>query len=127
MKDSNITIQELKGEVKKFIDERDWNKFHNPKELATSINLESSELVELFLWKKHEELQDYMGDDEFIIKIKEELADIIINCLSFSNQMEIDLSEAVMKKLELNKVKYPINVVKGRAYKHTKKGELKKL
>jgi len=113
MAKDNITLEQLKGLVKQFIDERDWQKYHNPKNLAMSISIEAAELMEFFQWLTMEEsilLKDNKAKFE---KIKEEVADIIIYCLSIGNVLDIDLSKAILDKIEKNKSKYPISKYKG--------------
>ncbi len=109
-----MTIEELKKEFVKFRDERDWKKFHNPKDLAVSISLEASELLELFQWKSEKEINSVPKE-----KIEEELADILLYCLSMSDILNIDLKNATLEKLEKNRKKYPAEKVKGKAHKYT--------
>ena len=94
----------------KFRDERNWKQFHNPKDLAIAIQLEASELLEEFLWKTSEE-----GN---VDKIKDELADVISYILLFARHYEINLEEIVLKKIEKNKLKYPVEKSKDNAKKY---------
>lgn len=109
-----MTIEELKQQSAKFRDERDWKKFHNPKDLAISIALEASELLELFQWKPKEE-----WDNVPKARVEEELADVLIYCLLMSDILNIDLAEAVRAKIKKNGEKYPADKVKGRSDKYT--------
>ena len=93
----------LYDKIIKFRDERNWSQFHNPKDLAISISLEASELLELFQWKKSEETIE-----KNLNKVKDELADIIIYCALMADKTNIDLEEAIEQKLEKNKEKYPV-------------------
>lgn len=95
----------------KFRDERDWAQFHNAKDLAVALNIESSELLELFLWKSADE-----ADQE---RIKEELADVLAFALLIANKYEFDVREMVLSKLEKNALKYPVSKSKGNAKKYT--------
>jgi len=103
-------IKELTEEIIKFRNERDWEQFHNPKDLALAISIEAGELLELFLWKKAED-----ADKE---KVKEEIADIMIYALLLSEKYGFDVREIVMEKIENNKLKYPVGKVKGSAEKY---------
>ena len=96
-----VELEELASEVKEFRDERGWEKFHTPKELAVSISLESSELLELFQWKDCS-LKDV--DEE---QLRYEMEDVMIYLLSLSEITGIDLEEAVKEKLDKNRKKYP--------------------
>lgn len=91
-----------------FRDERDWKKYHKEKDLAISISLEASELLENFQWKSSEE-----AIAETKQNIKEEMADIYIYLVQLADKMEIDLEEEVEKKLVKNALKYPVNKERG--------------
>ncbi len=107
MKDQNTTIQEIKERVAKFVDERDWNKFHSPKNLAMSISIEASELMEIFQWLTPEEAWNINNTDE-AIHLREELSDVIIYCISLANQLGIDISSSIEDKMRKNAIKYPV-------------------
>ena len=108
--DEKTAIQEVKDKVRAFVHERDWEKYHKPKDLAVSICLEAAELLELFQWKSENEIRDLCKNSKrFMERIEEEIADILIYALSFSNALEIDITTAVNKKLKINEEKYPIS------------------
>lgn len=100
--------------VKKFRDDRNWKQFHNPKDLAISINLEASELLEIFQWS---------GDDlycaEKMDRIKEELADTINYCILLADACGINIDSAIREKVEKNAVKYPVEKAFGCKDKYT--------
>ncbi|MBL7912252.1 MAG: nucleotide pyrophosphohydrolase [Bacteroidia bacterium] len=106
MKDTEEIIKELV----KFRNERDWEQFHNPKDLALAINIEAGELLELFLWKKAEEANKE--------KIKEELADIFSFAFLLADKYGFDVKEIVLEKIKLNGEKYPVEKAKGTAKKY---------
>jgi NTP pyrophosphatase (non-canonical NTP hydrolase) len=112
--DEDTLIVDLKKSVSEFVNERDWEKFHNPKDLAISLSIESGELLELFQWKNQDEID--IKKDEVADKVKEELADVVIYALSLANATNIDISEAVLGKIKKNEGKYPINEWKGKAW-----------
>ena len=111
MSDKLTQIQQLKDKVRGFVDERDWNKYHHPKELAISISIEAAELLEIFQWDEKVDVQKIKGDEKTMSKLKEEIADVMMYILCLSNQLDIDLSEAVMVKLDRNRAKYDKNTV----------------
>lgn len=113
MRDDKATIESLKTGVRKFISSREWEKYHNPKDLAISLSLESAELMEIFQWMDEEEMQEQMAT--LMGRIEEELADIAIYVLSFCSTLDIDLSEIVTEKLKKNEEKYPVDLYKGKA------------
>ncbi len=117
--DGEATTYYLKQLVQDFIDERDWAKYHNPKDLAISIAIEAAELMELFQWMGEKEAQAVPNKPEGFARLEEELADIVILCLSLANVSSIDLARAVAGKLEKNRDRYPVHLVKGNYRKYT--------
>jgi NTP pyrophosphatase (non-canonical NTP hydrolase) len=103
-------MEEIIETLIKFRNERDWEQFHNPKDLALAINVEAGELLELFLWKHPEE-----ADTE---KVKEELADIFAFAFLLANKYNFDVKEIVLEKIKKNAEKYPIDKAKGTAKKY---------
>lgn len=116
--DTNTTIKTLTLQVRQFLRERDWEKYHNPKDLAESICIEATELLQLFQWIKPEESKQFKNDPSKVQRIEEELADVVIYCLSMANTLGIDLTRATFDKIEQNKKKYPIHLYKGKAHFH---------
>jgi len=106
MTDIEIIIQELI----EFRNDRDWEQFHNPKDLAIAINIESSELLELFLWKSSKEAE--------IVKVKEELADVFAYAFLLADKYKLDVKQIVLDKIKLNSKKYPVEKAKGTAKKY---------
>lgn len=105
--DGRITVQELKEQVSRFRDERDWLKYDRPKDLAISISVEAAELLEHFQWKTDEQVSEALRDETKLNEVTNEFADIIIFCLGLSDVLRVDVSEAVEKKLRKNSEKYP--------------------
>ncbi|MHA1942007.1 MAG: nucleotide pyrophosphohydrolase [Candidatus Hodarchaeales archaeon] len=101
--------------VAEFVEERAWTKFHNPKNLAMSIAIESAEIMELFQWLTVEESIEYVSSNEKVKReLSSELSDVIIYCLSMSKVCDIDISKAIRRKLNENKLRFPIEIVSGR-------------
>lgn len=117
--DTDTPIIEIKQWIKEFDEQRDWDQYHHPKELAISITLEAAELLEHFQWKENQSLESIKSDNKIMKSLKNELADIIIYSLNFANQLDIDVSNAVKSKLEENNKKYPIEKAKGLNKKYT--------
>lgn len=107
MTDQITNIQQLKDKVAKFVAERNWNQFHNPKNLSMSIAIEASELMEIFQWMSMEESWDINNSSEST-HLREELSDVIIYCLSLANQLDIDVATAIEDKIKKNGIKYPL-------------------
>ncbi|KIH70674.1 MazG-like family protein [Salinicoccus roseus] len=95
-------MDELIKEINKFRDERNWRQYHNPKDLSLSLSLEASELLENFQWLSAEE-----GAEKNRQNIEEELADVFIYGLMMADDLGIDMEEAILRKLEKNREKYP--------------------
>lgn len=111
------TLENLKKEVEDFIRERNWEKYHTPKNIAESISIEASELLEEFQWKSPEEIEKLLKDPKKKKSIEEEVADVMIYCLSLANRIDIDVSTAILDKLESNRQKYPKEEFDGEFYK----------
>lgn len=97
-------MEHLITEINKFRDERNWREYHNSKDLALSLSLEASELLENFQWKSAED-----GVKQHRQNIEEELADVFIYGLMMADDLDIDMDEAIMSKLKKNETKYPKN------------------
>ena len=106
--------KKLIEEIIKFRDDRNWKQFHNPKDLAISISLEASELLENFQWSSPEEAISKKKD-----KIADELADVLMYCVLIADVTQLDIEEIMMKKLEKNKIKYPVEKAYGKKEKYT--------
>jgi NTP pyrophosphatase (non-canonical NTP hydrolase) len=104
-------IKEITNSLVQFRNERDWEQFHNSKDLALALNIEASELLELFLWKSAEEANKD--------KIKEELADVFAYAFLIAEKYELDVKQIVLDKIKINALKYPIDKSKGTAKKYT--------
>ncbi len=115
MHDTSTVISELKTLVAQFVAERDWQPFHDPKNLSASIAIEAAELMEHFQWLRSDELSQLKDNPKKMQEIEEELADILAYVVSFASTMGIDLSSALQKKMVKNAVKYPIEQCKSRA------------
>ena len=107
----NCEFQKLQKQIKAFVKEREWEQFHNAKDLALALSIEAAELNECFLWKSHDEAK--------IEKVKDELADILIYAILFADKYDFDMAEIIMEKLEKNAAKYPADKAKGNAKKYT--------
>lgn len=117
MADQSISISELKRAVADFNSQRDWAQYHNPRNLAMALSVEASELLELFLWSRDDGPQPPV--DGRMLRVHDELADVVICALNLANQMGIDVSDAVSNKLAKNAQKYPVAKARGRMEKST--------
>jgi len=107
--DDNTELNELKDLVKHFCEERNWNQFHNPKDLAIGMSTEANELLDLFLFKSDEEVKQMVNTPEKRAAIGSQLADILFFVLRFAQMNNFDLSDELARKMEKNKERYPVN------------------
>lgn len=102
--------QETIDRIRKFTDDRDWDKFHTPANLAKSISIEANELLDCFQW----------SDSDYDIQhVKEELADVMVYCQNMLDKLELDADEIINMKMNQNEAKYPVEKAKGRADKYS--------
>ena len=102
--------QETIDRIRKFTEDRDWDQFHSPANLAKSISIEANELLECFQW----------NDNDYDVEhVKEELADVIVYCQDMLDKLGLDADEIVNAKMTKNEAKYPVEKAKGRADKYT--------
>lgn len=111
--DDTITVAELRAAVRSFVERRDWRQFHTPKNLAMSIAIEAAEIMEHFQWLTLAESADALDRPATRHAVADELADVVIYCLSFANSCEIDITSAVLAKLERNESRFPVERVRG--------------
>ena len=100
--------KETIGRIRKFTSERDWGKYHTPNNLAKTIAIESTELLECFQWNENFNIE----------KVKEELADVIVNCQNLLDELGLDIDDVINSKMDQNEKKYPISKFKGVAKKY---------
>jgi dCTP diphosphatase len=114
MPDTTTTLETLKEAVRRFAAEREWQPFHNPKNLSMGLAVEAAELMEHFLWVDGEASQQLAQDPVRRGEIADEMADVACYLLNFSNTLGIDLSEAILAKIAKNAIKYPVEKCRGR-------------
>lgn len=103
-------LEELNQRIKRFNDDRDWNQFHTPSNLAKSISIEANELLECYQW----------SEDANIESVKEELADVMNYCLQLAQVLNVDIIDIIQAKMDKNEKKYPVEKAKGVATKYDK-------
>jgi dCTP diphosphatase len=116
-----LNEKKIAEELQKFATERDWDQFHTPKNLATSISVESAELLELFQWTRGQKDWKEIEEVEVKEKIENELADILLYLIRFSDLAKIDLEKVALRKIALNAQKYPIEKSKSSDKKYNEK------
>jgi NTP pyrophosphatase (non-canonical NTP hydrolase) len=112
-----MSMAKIIEQIRAFRDERDWRQFHNPKDMAIAISVESAELLEHFLWKKDAEVEKQITERKE--QISDEIADIGIYLLELSDNLGINMIAAMERKLAKNAAKYPVEKAKGSNKKYT--------
>jgi dCTP diphosphatase len=114
-----LDIEKIKNTLEEFATARDWNKFHNPKNLSMSLACEAGELLEIFRWMPEAETAQAFQDPVLKEKIAHELADISINLIRLASLMQVNLSQALEEKMAIINERYPVAQVKGSCKKYT--------
>ncbi len=110
------TFEEIKAYLRQFAKDRDWEKFHSPKNLSMALSVEAAELLEHFQWLT--EAQSEQLDEELKQKVAEEIADIQLYLIRLADRLNIDLAEAIKHKSKINEKNYPVDKAYGSAKKH---------
>lgn len=114
MPDSTTSVAALKEAVRQFAAEREWERFHSPKNLSMGLAAEAGELLEHFLWVDTEESRQIVRDPAKLGEVADEVADVAVYVLNLSLALGIDLSEAILAKIKKNAAKYPAEKYRGR-------------
>ncbi len=117
--DDQTKMAELKEEVKKFCEIRDWDQFHNPKDLAVAVITEASELMEIFRFKSDEECEEMLRDGLKREKIADELSDVLYFILRFAQKYDFDMTSEFFRKMKSNEEKYPSEKFRGSNKKYS--------
>ncbi len=112
--DEDTTVAELRREMAAFIRERDWEQFHDPKNLSMAIATEAAELMEHFRWIKNDPSREWITDPQHKAEAAEELADVLAFALSFANTAGIDITSSLRAKMTKNAQKYPVQEYRGK-------------
>ena len=116
-----MDIEQIKQRIQKFSDDRNWDSFHNPKNLVMALNGEVGELNEIFQWLDFEESLNL--PDDVLAHTKEEVADIAIYLLRICMKLDINLEDAILNKMTKNEAKYPVESSMGASKKYSKSRE----
>lgn len=115
----STTINELMRKVREFCEQRDWDQFHNPKDLAIGISTEANELLDIFRFKTDEQMKSLFGNAASKEKIEDEMADVMFFVLRFAQMYDLDLEKCIDNKLRKNAEKYAVERCKGKNLKYT--------
>lgn len=107
MSDTQTTVAQLREIVEQFVAQRDWHRFHAPKNLAMSLAIEAAELMEHFQWLTAEQSRAVAEQPDKLAEVGEELADVLCYCLAMANELGLDIATIVSQKMVKNQAKYP--------------------
>jgi NTP pyrophosphatase (non-canonical NTP hydrolase) len=110
-------LSEIRDMLREFVHERDWTRFHSPKNLAAALSVEASELLEPFTWLTTGDKAEL--DEAKFAAIRHEMADVLAYLVMLADRLDVDLHQAVIEKMVLNRAKYPAQKVRGDARKYT--------
>ena len=119
MTDQALDVAAIQAALRAFVEERDWQKFHSPKNLAMALAGEAGELIELFQWRTESESWSIMDDERGAQAVRDELADVMLYALRLADLLQVDLTTALTDKMRKNAARYPADKVRGRARKYT--------
>lgn len=117
--DSDTTVRELQDEVRRFCEERDWDRFHTPKDLAIGIATEAAELLEIFRFKDEAQCRAAIADPERGRDVRDELSDVLYFVLRFAQMNGIDLTASLRAKIASDAERYPADAFRGRNEKYS--------
>lgn len=117
MTDATSTIDTLKDEMRRFVAERDWEQFHDLKNLSMAVAVEAAELMDHFRWVKNTEAAAVVQDPDAARAVRQEVADVLLLLLEFAIMAKIDLASAALEKLEINRRNYPVETARGNSRK----------
>lgn len=115
----NVNFEYIAQKVDEFAKEREWDQFHSIKNLTMALNVEASELLEIFQWITEENSNKVKGDPKTFNKVEEEVADIFIYLVRIAHKLEIDLEDVSLQKIKKNSEKYPVALSKGNSKKYS--------
>lgn len=115
---NKVTVQSCMDKIRDFCEERDWDQFHNPKDLAIGISTEAGELLDLFRFRSEKDVETILSTPEKRKKVEEELADITFFVFRFAQMNDLDIENILDSKLRKNAEKYPVERVKGKNLKY---------
>ncbi len=114
-----LAIEDLQLKARHFVRERDWEQYQTSRDICMSLNIEASELLELFLWLKDAEVAEIKSNQKKMPAIREEIADVFYWLIRLADTLDIDLELAFIEKLQKNELKYPVEFCKGKTEKYT--------
>jgi dCTP diphosphatase len=123
MRDASTTLQQIKDLMREFVRQREWEQFHDLKNLSMAIAVEAGELMDHFRWVDNKAAAEVMRDEQQARGVRHELADVLVLLAEFAEVAGIDMAGAVAEKMEINSRKYPVDLARGSAVKRKEAGD----
>lgn len=117
-----MDIKAIQERLTTFSEERDWDQFQNPKNLCMGLICESAELLELFQWLTEQQSKEIVNSEKQMKLVKEEIADVFLFLVRLADKLDVDIEKAAMEKMEINALKYPVELAKGNIEKYNRRG-----
>ncbi len=118
-----MDIKAIQSQLTEFADERDWDQFHNPKNLSMALAGEAAELLEIFQWLTAEQSKDIVNSEKQMSHVKEEIADVFLFLVRLADKLGVDIEKVALEKIEINRMKYPVEISKGNAEKYNRRAK----
>lgn len=116
-----MNINDIQKRLREFADERNWDKFHSPKNLSMALAAETAELLEIFQWLTEKQSGDIAKSEKDMELVREEIADVFIYLARLSDKLGVDIEKEVLRKIALNEKKYPVQLSRGNATKYNRR------
>ena len=117
--DGTTTIAQIKAELRQFVADRDWEQYHFPKDLAIGLSIEAAELLEHFRFRSNDEISERLKDAAFLEEVGHELADVLYFVLLICNNLGLDATQTLARKMQISAARYPVDRARGKNLKYT--------
>ena len=117
--DGTTTIAQIKAELRQFVADRDWEQYHFPKDLAIGLSIEAAELLEHFRFRSNDEISERLKDVAFLEEVSHELADVLYFVLLICNNLSLDATQTLARKMQISAARYPVDRARGKNLKYT--------
>jgi NTP pyrophosphatase (non-canonical NTP hydrolase) len=118
-----MDIKAIQEQLTRFSEERDWDQFQSPKNLSMALVGEAAELLELFQWLTEQQSKEIVNDEKQMSLVREEIGDVFLFLVRLADKLEVNIEKAALEKMEINAMKYPVELSKGNIEKYNRRGK----
>lgn len=118
-----MDIKAIQEQLARFSEERDWDQFQSPKNLSMGLVGEAAELLELFQWLTEQQSKEIINDEKQMSLVREEIGDVFLFLVRLADKLEVNIEKAALEKMEINAMKYPVELSKGNIEKYNRRGK----